>query len=222
MTLLRVLTFLALAGAATPLWSGEPASTTAASRQRVVILGDSITAGFGLDDSAKAYPNLLQAKLDQAGLPFEVANAGVSGDTTASGLRRVDWALSRGGAVLVVALGGNDGLRGLSPEQTEANLRAIIKRAKEKVPGILVVIAGMQMPGNMGAPYVEQFQSIFPRVARETDAALVPFLLEGVGGVPSLNQADGIHPNAEGAKLVAENVWKVLEKILKDRLAAGP
>lgn len=211
----RILTILMFLCTACALWSGEPPATTAAAhRGRIVILGDSITAGFGLDDPAKAYPALLQAKIDQAGLPFEVVNAGVSGDTTAGGLRRVDWALSRGADVLVIALGGNDGLRGIMPKQTEENLRGIIKRARDKIPGLTIVLAGMQMPANMGPDYVEQFKAVFPRVAAESGAIFLPFLLEGVGGVPDLNQADMIHPNAAGAKVVAENVWKVLEKSL--------
>jgi acyl-CoA thioesterase-1 len=139
----------------------------------------------------------------------------VSGDTTAGGLRRVDWALSRGAAVLIVALGGNDGLRGISPQQTEENLRAIVKRAREKIPGLKVIIAGMQMPPNMGDDFVRQFQAVFPKVATESGATLLPFLLEGVGGVPELNQEDMIHPNAAGAQRVAANVWKILEPILK-------
>jgi len=213
----RFLTILMFLCTACALWSGEtPATTAPAHHGRIVILGDSITAGYGLDDPAKAYPALLQAKLDQAGLHFEVVNAGVSGDTTAGGLRRVDWALSRGADVLVIALGGNDGLRGLQPKQTEENLRGIVKRAREKVPKITIFIAGMQMPANMGPDYVEQFKAVFPRVAADTGCTLIPFLLEGVGGVPELNQADMIHPNAAGAKIVAEDVWKVLEKKLRE------
>lgn len=182
----------------------------------MVILGDSITAGYGLDDPAKAYPRVLQTKIDQAGLQFEIANAGVSGDTTAGGLRRVDWTLSRGAAVFIVALGGNDGLRGLSPEQTEANLRAIIKRAREKAPAAAVIVAGMQMPDSMGPDYTGKFREVFPRVAHDTNAALIPFLLEGIGGDPAFNQADGIHPNPAGHQCVADNVWKILEKTLRE------
>ena len=144
-------------------------------------------------------------------------NAGVSGDTTAGGLRRIDWALGRGADVLIIALGGNDGLRGISPKQTAENLAGIIKRARAKVPAITVIVAGMQMPGNMGREFVEQFSAVFPRVAKEHDAVLVPFLLEGVGGVAEFNQADLIHPNAEGQKRVAENVWAVLEKVVQAR-----
>ena len=178
-----------------------------------MIVGDSITAGYGLDPG-QGYPALLQQKVEAAGLRFTVVNAGVSGDTTAGGLRRIDWVLGAGADVLIVALGGNDGLRGISPKQTEENLSGIIQRARAKAPSIAVIVAGMEMPGNMGREFVEQFRAIFPRVATDRDAALVPFLLEGVGGVTELNQPDLIHPNADGQKRIAENVWKVLEKTL--------
>ncbi len=181
-----------------------------------MVLGDSITAGYGLDPT-QAYPALLQQKIDAAGLPFTVANAGVSGDTTSGGLRRIEWALGRGADVLIVALGGNDGLRGISPKQTAENLAGIIQRARVKSPQIAVLIAGMQMPGNMGAEFVEQFRAIFPQIATAHQAALVPFLLEGVGGLEEFNQADLIHPNAGGQKRVAENVWKGLEPLLRAR-----
>jgi acyl-CoA thioesterase-1 len=140
-----------------------------------------------------------------------VTNAGVSGDTTAGGLRRVAWALGKGADVLVVALGGNDGLRGISPEQTEKNLTGIIDKAREKNPAIKVVIAAMQMPDNMGAEFTTKFKGLFAKVAEEKKAVVVPFLLEGVGGVESLNQQDRIHPTAEGQAKVADNVWKVLK-----------
>jgi acyl-CoA thioesterase-1 len=184
-------------------------------KMRIVVLGDSITAGHGLDPQ-EAYPAVLQKKIDAAGLPYTVSNAGVSGDTTAGGLRRIAWALGQQGAdVLVVALGGNDGLRGISPEQTEQNLAGIIDKAREKKPGLKVIVAAMQMPDNMGEDFTAKFKAIFPKVAKDKKAELVPFLLEGVGGVESLNQDDRIHPNAEGQKKVAENVWKVLEPLIK-------
>ena len=181
-----------------------------------MILGDSITAGYGLDP-AQAYPALLQQKIDAAGLPFTVANAGVSGDTTSGGLRRINWALGSGADVLIVALGGNDGLRGISPQQTAENLAGIIQRARTKSPTIAVLVAGMQMPSNMGADFVEQFRALFPRISAEQQATLVPFLLDGIGGVAEFNQADLIHPNVEGQKRVAENVWKILQKVLETR-----
>ena len=208
------------------LWTGgallagsEPAATsTAAPRGRIVVLGDSITAGYGLDPS-EAYPALLQKKVNAAGLPFDVVNAGVSGDTTSGGLRRINWALSAGADVLVVALGGNDGLRGIAPKQTAENLAGIVTRAKAKAPKLSVIVAGMQMPGNMGPEYVEAYRAVFPQVAQEAGVELVPFLLDGVGGITAMNQADLIHPNVEGQKKVAENVWRVLEKILTQRSA---
>lgn len=206
-----------------PLWAAEPATANGAkpARGRIVVLGDSITAGLGLNDPADAWPARLQQKIDAAGLPFEVVNAGVSGDTTAGGLRRVNWVLAGGADVLVIALGGNDGLRGIVPQQTEENLTGIIQRARAKVPGLAIIVAGMQMPPNMGPDFVEKFRAVFPRVATANQAELVPFLLEGVGGIPSLNQADQIHPNPAGQKRVAENVWPVLQKVLVTHPAAA-
>lgn len=200
------------------LSAAEPpaANEAATGRARIVVLGDSITAGYGIDLS-EAYPALLQKKLDAAGLPFTVVNAGVSGDTTSGGLRRINWALNGGADVLVIALGGNDGLRGIQPKQTAENLAGIIQRAKAKVPGVSIIVAGMQMPQNMGPEYTEEYRAVFPRVAKENDVALVPFLLEGIGGVQEFNQPDLIHPNVEGQKRVAENVWKVLEGVAKAR-----
>ena len=188
-------------------------------KKRIVILGDSITAGYGLDPQ-EAYPALLQKKIDAAGLPYVVTNAGVSGDTTAGGLRRINWALGQGADVLVVALGGNDGLRGISPQQTAANLAGIIDKARGKKADIKVVVAGMEMPENMGAPFTGKFKEVFPRVAKEKDAALVPFLLAGVGGVEALNQADRIHPTKEGQEKVADNVWRTLQGLLQAKTAA--
>jgi acyl-CoA thioesterase-1 len=183
-------------------------------RKRIVVLGDSIAAGYGLE-RGEAYPALLQKKADEAGLAYEVVNAGVSGDTTAGGLRRIDWALGQKGAeVLVIALGGNDGLRGISPEQTEKNLIGIIAKARAKNPAIRILIAGMQMPDNMGPKYVESFKTVFPQVAKTEKTELLPFLLEGVGGDEKLNQADQIHPTAEGQRKIAELLWAKLKGML--------
>ena len=203
------------------LWAADApsANATPTAHGRIVILGDSITAGYGLDPT-RAYPALLQAKIDAAGLPFTVANAGVSGDTTAGGLRRLDWALGRGADVLMIALGGNDGLRGVAPKQTAENLAAMIQRARAKAPKIAVLVAGMEMPGNMGRAYTEEFSALFPKVATAQKATLVPYLLAGVGGVTELNQPDLIHPTAAGQERVADNVWVVLEKVLRERGAA--
>jgi acyl-CoA thioesterase I len=204
---LMLATALAMAGGAL---CAQDASDATGGKKRIVVLGDSITAGYGLDPQ-EAYPALLQKKVDAASLPYTVTNAGVSGDTTAGGLRRVGWALGKGADVLVIALGGNDGLRGISPEQTEKNLSGIIDKAREKNPAVKVVIAAMQMPDNMGAEFTTKFKGLFAKVAEEKKATLVPFLLEGVGGIDSLNQQDRIHPNVEGQTKVAENVWKVLK-----------
>lgn len=227
MTSLSKLSILTLACAVGLLWGGStlaanaiPAKRAEAARGRVVVLGDSLTAGYGLEPQ-QAYPALLQQKIDQAHLPFEVVNAGISGDTSAGGLRRIDWALRGGADVLIVALGGNDGLRGVSPAQTEANLRAIVKHAREKNPRISVILAGMQMPTNLGPEFVKTFSDLFPRIAEQMKTALVPFLLDGVGGDPALNQPDRIHPTAKGQRRIVENVWPVLEKALKERTSLG-
>ena len=216
MTSLRTFALFLLLWTSRALWAADAPTSNAAPnpRGRIVVLGDSITAGYGLDPT-QAYPALLQRKIDDSGLPFIVVNAGVSGDTTAGGLRRLDWTLGRGADVLIVALGGNDGLRGIAPKQTEENLTGIIRRARAKFPAIKVLVAGMEMPGNMGADFVAQFRALFPRVAEAGSAALVPFLLEGVGGVAKLNQPDLIHPTADGQKRIAETVWTVLRKTLE-------
>lgn len=185
---------------------GEPTRT-------VVVLGDSLAAGYGLDPS-ESFPALLKKKVDAAGMKFTVVNAGVSGDTTAGGLRRIDWLLKRRVDVLVLELGGNDGLRGIPVGVTKTNLQAIIDRTKQKYPRAQIVIAGMQMPPNMGAAYTADFARLFPDLAKANHAALVPFLLEGVGGRPELNLPDLIHPTAEGQKIVAENVWRILRPVL--------
>jgi acyl-CoA thioesterase-1 len=180
----------------------------------IVFLGDSLTAGLGLELS-QAYPALVEGKVEALGLPFQVVNAGLSGDTTAGGLRRIDWLLRRPIDVLVIALGGNDGLRGVSPEATRSNLQGIIDKAKARQPGVKILVAGMQMPPNMGEDYASRFRGVFPAVAETNHAALIPFLLAGVGGVPELNQPDKIHPTAEGQKKLAENVWAVLLPVLR-------
>lgn len=188
--------------------------------QHVLFLGDSLCAGYGLDP-ALAFPALIQQKIRQRGWNFEVLNAGLSGETSSGGLRRVNWLMRRRYDVLVLELGANDGLRGVPLEYTERNLRGIIDRARKRSPNIRVVIAGMMVPPNMGPVYSNQFQSLFPRLAKESNALLVPFLLEGVAGNPELNLADGIHPNAEGHKIVARNVWVVLEPLLDDMQRDG-
>ena len=207
----------------TPLnWAlSSPQLASDGTRSTIVILGDSLAAGYGLDLS-EAYPTLLQKKIDEVGLKFSVINAGVSGDTSAGGLRRIDWLLKRRVDVLVLELGGNDGLRGIPVTATRTNLQAIIDRTKQKYPQAQIVVAGMQMPPNMGADYTTAFAKIFPDLAKANQAALIPFLLEGVGGKPELNLPDLIHPTAEGHKIVAENVWKVLKPVLEKGTAAKP
>jgi acyl-CoA thioesterase-1 len=179
----------------------------------ILFLGDSLTAGLGVAET-QAYPALIQEKIREKHLPYDVINAGISGDTTAGGLARLDWVLQKKIDVLVLALGANDGLRGLPVAQTKANLQAIIDRVKAKNPAVKIIIAGMQIPPNMGDDYAVAFREIFPDLARANHAALVPFLLEGVGGHDELNQADRIHPTAAGHKILAENVWRVLEPLL--------
>ena len=176
---------------------------------RVIILGDSLTAGLGLPVE-ESFPSLIQQHLDKAGYRYRVLNAGVSGDTSAGGLRRLDFAMSDGDPkVLIVALGGNDGLRGLQPEQLEKNLAAIIEQGQRK--GLRIILAGMEAPPNFGADYTTRFRGVYASLASRYKLRLIPFLLDGVAGDPALNQADGIHPNAKGAGVVAALVWRALE-----------
>jgi acyl-CoA thioesterase-1 len=191
--------------------AASPASVPTTPRPRIVVLGDSLTAGLGLEPG-QAYPALLQKRLDTAGLKYEVVNAGVSGDTSAGGLRRVDWALDGDVKVLVVALGGNDALRGLPVEQLRENLTTIAERANAR--GIKVILAGMEAPPNFGPAYTASFRQTYRDVARQHGAVLIPFLLDGVAGLPELNQGDGIHPTAAGAEKVAETVWSALRPIV--------
>ena len=202
---------VALAG----LRAADPPAPNGAAVRHVVFFGDSITAGYGLaDPAAEAYPALLQKKIDAAHLGWRVVNAGLSGETTSGGLRRVDWILRQPVDAFVLALGGNDGLRGIGPDITHRNLEQIIARVREKYPAAKIVLAGMQMPPNLGPDYLREFAAIFPAVAAQAHVALVPFLLEGVGGSTELNQTDGIHPTAEGHAIVADNVWQILRPLL--------
>jgi acyl-CoA thioesterase I len=193
--------------------SSVPAAGAAASGKTIVVLGDSLAAGYGLDRT-EAFPALLQRKVNEVGLGFQVVNAGVSGDTSAGGLRRLDWLLKRPVDVLVIELGGNDGLRGLSATDLKRNLQSIIERTRAKYPEVKIVLAGMKMPANFGE-YGTQFEQVYSELAKEQKVSLVPFLLEGVGGRPALNLPDGIHPTAEGQKVLAENVWRVLKPLLE-------
>jgi len=194
--------------AAAGLGAGEP--------RTLVFFGDSLTAGYGLDDPAsEAYPALVQQKIDAAHLPWRVINAGLSGETTAGGLRRVEWTLRQPADVFVLALGANDGLRGIEPAVSRANLQGIINRVRARCPAAVIVLAGMQMPPTMGESYAREFAAIYLAVARENHLALIPFLLAGVGGQAELNQPDGLHPTARGHAVVADNVWSLLQPLLR-------
>ena len=189
-----------------------PVAAAAADRPKIVVLGDSLSAGLGLSP-AQAYPALLQQKLDAAGHKWEVVNAGISGDTSASGLQRVDWALDRPNVrILVVELGANDGLRGLPVPEMKKNLAGIIERAQQK--RIAVLLTGMEAPPNFGPEYVVSFRKAYRDLASEYGVPLLPFLLDKVAGMPALNQGDGIHPNIEGAAIVADNVWTMLKPMV--------
>jgi acyl-CoA thioesterase I len=187
----------------------------ASDARTLIFFGDSLTAGYGLPDpTSQAYPALIQEKIDEAGLTWRVVNAGLSGETTSAGLRRVDWILRQAVDVFVLALGANDGLRGVDPSVSRENLEKIVERVRAKNPKVKIVLAGMQIPPAMGQDFSREFGRMFPEIAEKTDATLVPFLLEGVGGRVDLNQPDRIHPTAKGHVLIAETVWKVLRPLL--------
>jgi acyl-CoA thioesterase-1 len=208
---------VAAVAAALALQVGGIAAASEASadvdQRTVVFLGDSLAAGYGLDEG-QAFPALVGERIRERDWPFRVVNAGVSGDTSAGGLRRVDWLLRQRVDVLVLELGANDALRGLPLDATERNLEAIVERVRAASPEVEVVLAGMMAPPNLGPDYAERFRALFPRLAERLDLHLVPFLLEGVGGRSELNLPDGIHPTPEGHRVVAANVWRVLEGVL--------
>ena len=196
----------------------EPApSRTDDERPKIAVLGDSLTAGLGLLE-AQSYPSLLQQKVDADGFGYEVVNAGVSGDTSAGGLRRLDWVLQEDVRILIVALGANDGLRGLPVAEMNHNLGEIIETARGR--HVLVILAGMEAPPNYGAEYATAFRQAYRQLAQQYHVPLIPFLLDKVAGEASLNQADGIHPNPAGAKIVADTVWSVLKPML-DQMSAS-
>lgn len=180
----------------------------------IVFLGTSITAGLGLDPD-QAYPNRIQEKLDSAGFRYRVINAGVSGETSAGALSRISWVLRQAPAVLIIETGANDGLRGQNPSAVRANIQALIDSTRKLSPATRIILAGMQALPNLGSDYVKQFVAIYPELARRNNISLIPFILEGVAGVDRLNQADGIHPTPEGQRIVANNVWRVLEPVLR-------
>jgi acyl-CoA thioesterase-1 len=208
----------ATGAAPAPRRAPDAAAAPVSSRPRIVVLGDSLTAGLGLT-SSEAYPALLQRKIDAAGLNYEVVNAGVSGDTSAGGLERMDWALQGDVKILVVALGGNDALRALPPEELKHNLAAIIERAQRR--GMSVVLAGMEAPPNFGRDYIVSFHNVYPALAKQYHVAFVPFLLQGVAGNDALNQRDGIHPTAEGARILADTIWAALEPLAEGQTHTG-
>jgi acyl-CoA thioesterase-1 len=201
-----------------PVPATSAAPTPPERAQTILVLGNSIAAGFGVEPN-ESFPARLQEMIDSTGLPFRVVNAGVSGETTAGGLSRIDWLLRQPVDVLVLELGGNDGLRGTNPEASKSNLATIVERTRARYPEADILLAGMQMPPNLGQTYTARFREIYPELARELDLHLVPFLLENVGGVSRLNQSDGIHPTPAGHRLVAATVWRHLEPILRTRLA---
>jgi len=191
------------------------ATARATEPRTLIFFGDSLTAGYGLTDpTSQAYPALIQEKIDEAGLRWRVVNAGRSGETTSAGLRRVDWILPQPVDIFVLALGANDGLRGIDPSLSRENLEKIVDHVRIKNPKVKIVLAGMQIPPAMGQEFSREFERMYPEVAEKTDATLVPFLLEGVGGRADLNQPDRIHPTAKGHVLIAETVWKVLRPLL--------
>ena len=188
-------------------------NTTTVKKKSIVFFGNSLTAGYGLSPE-QAFPALIQQKIDSLGLPYQAINAGLSGETSSGGLTRIDWILQQPMDIFILELGANDGLRGIPLAQTKKNLQDIIDKVKAKYPEAKLIFAGMQIPPNMGQTYSTEFRDMFGELAEKNSMALIPFLLEGVGGEPELNQEDGIHPTAEGHRIVADNVWKELEKLL--------
>ncbi|MBL7791247.1 MAG: arylesterase [Saprospiraceae bacterium] len=192
---------------------GQNDDAASGAKRQIVFFGNSLTAAYGLEPE-QGFPALIQAKIDSLGLAYKVINAGLSGETTAGGNERVDWILQQPVDVFVLELGGNDGLRGINPDATYANLQSIINKVKTKYPNANIILTGMEAPPNMGADFTKAFRQVFPRLAKENDLQLIPFLLDGVGGRPELNLPDGIHPNVQGQYIVADNVWEVLQPLL--------
>lgn len=180
----------------------------------ILCFGDSITAGYGLDDSNEAYPALLQKKIDSLELNYTVINSGLSGETTAGGRSRLSWVMKQKVDIFLLELGGNDGLRGIPLTETKANLKAIIETIQTESPNTRIILAGMELPPNMGKDYTTEFRELFAEIASQYDVAFIPFILKDVGGIKALNQNDGIHPTAEGHKIVANTVWEVLRPMV--------
>ena len=202
-------------GAAGTVASAGAEASTDGEVKTILFFGDSLTAGLGLADESEAYPALIQQRIDSLGLPYRAINAGLSGETSAGGRERIDWLLRQPVEVFVLGLGANDGLRGIPPESTYENLEAIVQKVQAANPDVVLVVAGMKIPPSMGQAYFDQFEAIFPRLAAQYDMTLIPFLLEDVAGIVELNQDDGVHPTAEGQRLMAGHVWRVMEPLLK-------
>lgn len=199
--------------------TGSQAAADVEEDGTVLMLGTSLTAGLGLQPE-DAYPALIQERIDSAGLPFRVINAGVSGETSAGALRRLDWLMRQEFDLLLLETGANDMLRGMDLDSTRVNIQRIIDRVREERPQATIVLAGMMAPPNLGREYAEAYGRMYVKLAEQNNLPFIPFLLEGVGGVPEMNQSDGIHPNEEGARRVAENVWQVLEPVLEQEASA--
>ena len=193
------------------------AATATTQNKAIVFFGNSLAAGYGLDNTADAFPNRIGARIDSLGLPYRVVNAGLSGETTAGGRSRGGWILRQPADIFVLELGGNDGLRGIDLNSSRENLQAIIDTVRLKNPATQIVIAGMQIPPNLGRAYTTKFREMFRELATKNKAVLIPFLLENVGGIPNLNQPDGIHPNEKGHRIVTENVWKIIGPMVQQR-----
>lgn len=184
------------------------------STRTILCFGDSITAGYGLDDSNDAYPAVLQSKIDSLGLNYTVINSGVSGETTAGGKSRLPWIMNQPIDIFLLELGANDGLRGISLKETRANLQAIIDGIRKESPNTKIILAGMELPPNMGQDYTSEFRTLYAELAEQNDLTFIPFILKDVGGIAELNQNDGIHPTVEGHKIVAQTVWEVLKPMV--------
>ncbi|MEJ2902957.1 arylesterase [Pedobacter panaciterrae] len=198
---------------AKPAEAAPVATEVPVKQKNILFFGTSLTAGYGLEQG-EAYPELLQKKLDSLKLPYKAINGGLSGETSAAGKNRIDWLLKQPIAVFVLELGANDGLRGIAVNETTANLQTIIDKVKKKYPQAKMILTGMEVPPNMGAKYASDFRNMFKTLAAKNEMVFLPFLLEGVAGIPKLNQNDGIHPTAEGQKILAENVWTKLKGVL--------
>jgi acyl-CoA thioesterase I len=196
--------------------TAETAQTPVSNKKNILFFGNSLTAGYGLDDLSEGWVSLLQLRLDSMKLSYNCINAGVSGETTSGGAERVAWAIEQQPVdIFVLELGGNDALRGLKPEESVKNLQTIIDAVRTKYPSVKIILTGMEAPRNLGKTYTDAFSAMYPNLAKKNNIALVPFILEGVGGIPSLNQKDGIHPTPEGNKIMVETVWKVLKTVIQ-------